>query len=67
MVIPQEKVEEVSILLPRLKQADDAVLADVESGMDLKTSFGELPHQSLRRCEFADVVGAHPDHYTHFH
>lgn len=42
-VIPQEKLHDVMALLPKLKAADDAVLADVVNGGDLKKAFGRCP------------------------
>ncbi|KAF7185927.1 4-hydroxy-4-methyl-2-oxoglutarate aldolase/4-carboxy-4-hydroxy-2-oxoadipate aldolase [Pseudocercospora fuligena] len=42
-VIPQDKLTEVAAWLPRLKKADDGVLKDAQSGVDLKTSFTSHP------------------------
>lgn len=38
-VIPRERLEDVVAVLPKLKEADDAVLEDARKGVDLKTSF----------------------------
>jgi hypothetical protein len=35
VVIPREQLEQVFALLPTLKEASDAVLAEVENGMPL--------------------------------
>lgn len=42
-VIPRELLERVVDLLPNLKEADDAVLRDVQKGADLKTAFAAHP------------------------
>lgn len=39
VVIPKEKLIEVAELLPGLKEADDAVLRDVQGGVGLKEAF----------------------------
>ncbi|EME44138.1 hypothetical protein DOTSEDRAFT_44413 [Dothistroma septosporum NZE10] len=43
VIIPQDKLKEVLQILPKLKQADEAVLRDAESGVDLKSSFAAHP------------------------
>lgn len=67
-MVPQDKLEEVLALLPKLKAADDDVLSDVVGGMDLKKSFGMLAC-ACSSYKVADSlpVAIHPDHYTHFH
>jgi regulator of RNase E activity RraA len=42
-VIPRERLEEVFNILPKLKEADDAVLADVQRGVGLKEAFAAHP------------------------
>ena len=39
VVIPKEKLVEVAEVLPGLKEADDAVLRDVQAGVGLKEAF----------------------------
>lgn len=39
VVIPQEKLAEVAEVLPGLKEADDAVLRDVQAGVGVKEAF----------------------------
>lgn len=39
VVIPQEKVEEVVAILPKLVAADDRVKEDVEKGMTVQEAF----------------------------
>ncbi|RQM07710.1 hypothetical protein DH86_00001726 [Scytalidium sp. 3C] len=41
VVIPQEKLEEVLQLLPRLVKADDAVIESVKNGMPVKEAFAK--------------------------
>jgi regulator of RNase E activity RraA len=43
VVIPKEKLEEVSKLLPKLKQADDGLLKDVQDGMDFRAALERHP------------------------
>ncbi|KAK4498651.1 hypothetical protein PRZ48_009161 [Zasmidium cellare] len=45
-VIPRDLLHDVATLLPRLKNADDAVLDDVVNGADLKKAFGEQHDRS---------------------
>jgi regulator of RNase E activity RraA len=51
VIVPKEKLAEVAELLPRLKEADDAVLRDVQAGIGLKEAFqqhrGHYVHRSL--------------------
>ena len=42
-VIPRDRLKEIADLLPTLKGADDGVLKDVQSGVDLKTAFANHP------------------------
>lgn len=39
VVIPKEKLAEVAEMLPGLKEADDAVLRDVQAGVGVKEAF----------------------------
>jgi hypothetical protein len=39
VVIPREKLVEVAELLPGLREADEAVLRDVQAGVGLKEAF----------------------------
>lgn len=43
VVIPKEKLREVVELLPRFKEADDAVLEDVRRGVGLQEAFRKCP------------------------
>lgn len=55
-VVPKDKLHEIIALLPKLKSADDAVLADVVNGGDLRKAFGQchclLQH---RHCPVTDI------------
>ena len=42
-VIPKDKLQEVADLLPKLKKADDGVLADVQKGVDFLTALKNYP------------------------
>ncbi|KAF2164261.1 hypothetical protein M409DRAFT_25604 [Zasmidium cellare ATCC 36951] len=56
-VIPQDRLHDVATVLPRLKNADDAVLEDVVSGGDLKKAFGQyLVLSGLDEDAVADFV-----------
>ena len=48
-VIPLGQLEAVVNLLPKLKTADDGVLRDVQSGIDLATAFGNWPEHYTRQ------------------
>lgn len=39
VIIPKEKLAEVAEVLPALKEADDAVLRDVQAGVGVKEAF----------------------------
>lgn len=39
MVIPQDKLDEVLKMLPGLKAADEAVVVDVQKGVDVQEAF----------------------------
>jgi regulator of RNase E activity RraA len=39
VIIPQDKVEEVVAMLPKLVEADDRVKEDVENGMTVQEAF----------------------------
>ncbi|KAM0716574.1 hypothetical protein Q7P37_008019 [Cladosporium fusiforme] len=49
VVIPKEKLREVVELLPKLKEADDAVLEDARGGLGLKEAFGKYPGHYTNR------------------
>jgi regulator of RNase E activity RraA len=48
-VIPREQLEEVVRMLPELKEADDAVLRDVQQGIGLKEAFEAQPGHYINR------------------